>query len=112
MNDKLPTELLISAQIRTAAREGIPMMVRHHGDDTSGVIILKIDKLNGTSQVLTQIRLDDELVWSPVKSADALPDEEAEKYIAQQLSFDPDAWVVEVEDRQGRPWFPGRIVKI
>ncbi len=110
MSDKLPTDLLVSAQIRSAALQGIPILVRHHGDNVRGVILLKIDKLDGTSLVLTQIRIDDELVWSPASGANPMPNEDAERYIESQLNMDPDMWVIEIEDRRGRHWFPGRIV--
>ena len=29
-------------------------------------------------------------------------DTEAEAYLARQIKFDPDCWIVEVEDRAGR----------
>ncbi len=109
MSDKLPTELLVSAQIRRAALEGIPIVVRNRGDNVSGVILLKIDRLDGTSTVLTQIRIDDEMVWSPASGQNPMPNENAERYIESQLNMDPDMWVIEIEDRKGRHWFPERI---
>ena len=109
--DKLPTDLVVSAQIRTAARQGIPIVVRHRGDNYSGVIILKINKLDGTARILTQVRYDDELAWSPISGDDPMSEEAAEKYLASQIDIDPDSWIIEIEDREGRHWFAGRIVK-
>jgi hypothetical protein len=110
MTDKPPTGFLVAAQMRVASEHGISMIVRHRGDATSGALLLKIDLLNGTSRVLTQSRLDDELVWTPASNADPMPVEKAERYLEQQLGFDPDIWIVEIEDRHGRPWFPGRVM--
>jgi hypothetical protein len=31
-----------------------------------------------------------------------VPDAEIESYLARQLKFDPDIWIVEIEDRAGR----------
>jgi hypothetical protein len=33
-----------------------------------------------------------------------LPEADVEAYLARQLRFDPDLWIVEVEDRGGRPF--------
>ncbi|HEU0117239.1 MAG TPA: DUF1491 family protein [Alphaproteobacteria bacterium] len=107
---RLPTELLISAQIRIAAREGVPIVIRRRGDSNYGTVVLKINNLDGTARVLTQIRFDDELVWNPVSRTDPMKEADAERYLDQQAKGDPDSWLVEIEDRQGRHWFPGRVV--
>ncbi len=106
----LPTDFMISAQIRIAAREGVPIVVRQRGDNNLGTITLKINLLNGLARVLTQARLDDEIVWNPVSRTDPMNDADAEIYLERQSKFDPDSWVIEIEDKQGRHWFPGRIV--
>ncbi|MGE3622701.1 MAG: DUF1491 family protein [Bdellovibrionales bacterium] len=110
-DDKPPASFLIGAQIRIAAREGIPMVIRRRGDESIGAIILKINRLDGTAHILTQVRMDDELMWSPVSRTDPMPEADAERYLEKQAKIDPDSWLVEIEDRQGRHWFPGRIVK-
>ncbi len=110
MNDQLPTDLIINAQIRIAAKEGVPITVRRHGDNSSGTIIIKINHLDGTAQVLTQVRFDDELVWTAVNKSRPFSEAEADLYLEQQAKIDPDSWLLEIEDKQGRHWFPGRIV--
>lgn len=110
MVDGLPTDFLIQAQIRAAAREGVPIIVRRHGDNSSGTIILKINRLDGTSRVLSQVRYDDELVWSPVSRTDPMNEADAESYLERQMRTDPDSWIIEIEDKQGRTWFPGRVI--
>src|ERR1700733_6210600 len=99
--DRPSASLLISAQIRIAARQGVPIMVRRRGDETQGAIILKINRLDGTAHVLTQIRIDDEAMWSPVSRTDPMPDADAERYLTKQAEIDPDTWILEIEDRQG-----------
>ncbi len=110
MSDTLPTALLIAAQARIAAQSGIAMIVTHKGDASNGAIFLKINKLDGTAHVYNQGQLDDEKVWLPALSKEAVPEKEADRYLAEQIAFDPDLWVIEVEDRQGRLWFEGRIL--
>jgi len=112
MDDSLPTDLRIAAQIRIAAAQGIPMVIVHKGEPSSGSICLKINRLDGTAEILGQIRIEDELVWTPASNGAPMPEREADAYLAEQCTFDPDLWVVEIEDKAGRHWFPERIVHL
>ena len=111
-SDVLPIDLLVSAQIRIAGREGVPIVVRQRGDDVNGTLLLKINLLNGTSRVINQMRVENELVWCPVSRTDPMPESDAETYLRRQAENDPDLWIVEVEDKQGRTWFPGRLISL
>jgi len=108
----LPTDMLINAHIRIAARQGVPITVLRHGDNTSGTIILKINRLDGTAHILMQVRYDEEKVWTPVTRKDPMPEEEADRYLDQQARIDPDSWILEIEDKQGRHWFDGRVMPL
>jgi hypothetical protein len=107
----LSTDLMVSAHIRIAAREGVPITVVRRGDNNSGTIILKINRLDGTAEVLTQVRYEDERVWTPVSRGGPVPEAEADRYLDKQAEIDPDSWLIEIEDKQGRQWFPGRVVR-
>lgn len=107
----LPTDMLINAHIRRAAREGITITVLRHGDNASGTIILKINRLNGTAHVLMQVRYEDESVWAPATRIDPMPEAEADLYLDRQAHIDPDSWILEIEDKLGRHWFEGRVVQ-
>lgn len=111
MDADLPTDLRITAQRRLAACHGVPMTVTHKGDPTSGAIYLKINLLNGTAEVLTQVRdQGGALAWLSTSDGQPLPEKEADAYLSSQVAFDPDLWIVEVEDKQGRHWFPEPIL--
>jgi len=112
MLDDLPTDLLVSAQTRIAAREGVSMIVLQKGDPTSGTILLKVNTLNGLATVYTQVRMGDDAFWAPAPRANNVPEAEADAYLRKQADFDPDLWSIEVEDKQGRLWFPGKIKEI
>ncbi|MDE2030392.1 MAG: DUF1491 family protein [Alphaproteobacteria bacterium] len=109
---RLSTDLYVGAYVRQAMREGVPMTVIRRGDPSSGSLILKINLLNGTARVLIEARFHEERVWTPALPADPMPDKDADAYLSQQADIDPDAWLIEIEDKQGRTWFPGKIVAL
>ena len=110
MDSDLPTDFRIAAQIRLAARAGIPMTVTHKGHAQSGTIYLKINRLDGTAEVLSQIRLDGALVWLSASDGKPVSEQEADAYLPSQADLDSDARVIEIEDKQGRHWFPEKII--
>lgn len=110
MTSTLPTEFLIDTQRRLAEREGVAMTIVQRGYSSVGTILLKINLLNGTARVLTRIREEDELVWTPVTRTDPMDDRDADAYLLKQGKIDPDLWIIEIEDKQGRHWFPGKVV--
>jgi len=110
MDDRLPTELWVMAHIRAADAQGVSMMVLRKGDRSRGTVLLKLNRLDGGFMVLSQVRRDERLVWSRATGPEPVDEATADAYIARQAKYDPDLWVVEVEDRQGRHWFEGTVV--
>ncbi|PPR20331.1 MAG: hypothetical protein CFH40_01999, partial [Alphaproteobacteria bacterium MarineAlpha10_Bin3] len=56
MEARLKTELWVKAHMRRCAGEAAPAFVLHHGDDDSGMVLLKINTLGNGCKVLTQAR--------------------------------------------------------
>ena len=102
--------MFVSAHIRVASREGVPMTVTRRGDPSSGSLILKINLLNGKARVLIEARYNEARVWTPALPTDPMDERDADAYMARQAEVDPDAWLIEIEDKQGRTWFPGKVV--
>ena len=51
--------------------------------------------------------LDGERQWiQPVSSE---MEGELDAYVGRQVGYDPDLWVVEIEDRQGRHFIDGKV---
>lgn len=108
--ERLPTGLVVSASIRRAAQEGVAIMVRHRGEETSGAVLLKINRLDGTARILAETFDGERRGWSPLGSPDWSPDAEVEARLERELALDPDLWLLEIEDRQGRHWFPEPVL--
>jgi len=109
MDDRLPTELWVMGHIRAADTQGVSMMVLRKGDRSRGTVLLKLNRLDGRFTVLSQARREERLGWSRATGPDPVDEATADACIARQLKYDPDLWVVEVEDRQGRHWFEGTV---
>ncbi len=88
-------------------------MVVHHGDDTAGIVLLKINTLNdGCSVYQPTSNLDGNREWLRVTGPVLVPEADADAFIQRQLSFDRDLWVIEVEDRENRHFLDEPIVDI
>jgi len=103
-DDRLPTAIWVQAGLALCSGRGIPAVVLHKGDPHTGVVLVKIALLDGTARLLTQQRdMNGILRW-----VDALPmmpfptEAEADAYIARARTRDPDLWIIEIEDREGR----------
>ena len=102
MTPRLKPGLYVRALIRRAEVEGAQAFVVRKGIEESGAIILKVNRLDGHVLLLTQARRGDgELVWArPL--GDWTDEERGRIYLDKQIGYDPDLWIVEIEDRQGR----------
>lgn len=106
---RLKSAIWVSAYIRRCMIEGAYAVVRRRGAEEAGAIFVKIDRLDGTADLFgpaPQTEFDEarpgDRAFIACLRAQPRPNEEAERYVARQIEFDPDIWVVEVEDRQGR----------
>ena len=98
---RLTSRFWIDAYLARLRLESIPAFVVAHGDDTAGSILVKLNTLDGRA-CLFQRGYDmagDSWAWSPLSEGD---EPEVDAAVARQRGYDPDLWVVEVEDRAGR----------
>jgi|SRR6185436_2112865 hypothetical protein len=107
---RLKAGIFVRALIRRVQVEGASAFVVRSGAEEAGAIILKIAKLDGTIQVLNQARnAKGELVWArPI--GDFVSEARAAEWCDKQVKFDPDLWILEIEDRQGRAFVDEPIV--
>ena len=112
--DRLKSRIWVQAQIRMCDLAHLPVYVVSRGDPDAGVIILRLNRLDGTCHLFTQARTAaGERAWTKASGADAegrLEDAAADAYIARQRKFDPDLWVIEIEDPERRYLLDADIV--
>lgn len=98
---RLTSRFWIDAYLSRLQIEGIAAFVVSHGDDTAGSILVKLNTLDGDAR-LFQRSYDfeaDRRAWAVLFDG---PEPDVDDAIRRQRGFDPDIWVVEVEDRAGR----------
>ncbi|HTT96637.1 MAG TPA: DUF1491 family protein [Rhizomicrobium sp.] len=110
MTLRLKSGIFVRALIRRAEVAGAQAYVVRKGSEEAGAIFLKVSRLDGTSVVLSQARAGEgDLVWArPL--GESTDDAKASAYFERQIKFDPDLWIVEIEDRDGRAFVDEKVV--
>jgi hypothetical protein len=101
MQPRLTSDLWVSAYLTRLRLADIPVYVTAKGDPTAGAVIVKVATLDGRARAF-QRSFDygsDARVWV-VLTEGAEPDVDA--LLSRQRARDPDLWLIELEDRQGR----------
>ena len=107
MSARLKSSIFVSAYIRRCMVEGAVAVLRRRGAEEAGAIFIKVDRLDGTAALYGPapqsllMEDDGERRFVRLTGPGATP-LDAEERLARQMRFDPDLWIVEAEDRQGR----------
>lgn len=98
---RLTTRFWVDAYLARLRLQDIPAFVVAHGDDTGGAVLVKLATLDGAARLFQRSfdLMSGERRWVEL-TAGAEP--EVDAAVTRQRGFDPDLWVIEVEDRQGR----------
>ena len=103
---RLMTEIWVKAYLRRCAGVGVPAVVVRHGDDQAGTVYIKVALLNGTAVLYgpapAGMEQSRDRRFIAVLGEAPVPEEKVEAHLARQYDFDPDIWVLEIEDRVGR----------
>src|ERR1700736_1076416 len=105
---RLKSSIWVAAYLRRCQTEGIFGAVRRRGAEEAGAVFVKIGLLDGNALLYIpapQTVYDDgrtiERFFTPTSQA-PVPEPSIEERLAKEIRFDPDAWIVETEDRAGR----------
>lgn len=98
---KLTAEIWVSAYLTRLRLIAVPAFVVQRGDSTAGAVLIKLNTLDGQAccyQRSFDLMTGDRKWMVLVEGAE----KDVDQSVAKQCSFDPDLWVIEVEDKQGR----------
>ena len=98
---RLTARFWVDAYLARLSVYDIPAFVVAHGDDTGGAVLVKLATLDGQAVVFQRSfdLMSGERQWVELSTG---AERDVDEAIARQRGFDPDLWVIEVEDRQGR----------
>ena len=98
---RLATSFWIQAYLLRLGKQNIAAYVTKRGDTTAGAVLVKVATMDGQAAVF-QRSFEPETGarrWVPVVEG---TEDVCDASVQKQLSFDPDLWVIEIEDRKGR----------
>lgn len=100
---RLKTGLRVAAILRRYDMHGIPAFQRRRGDADSGALIVKLALGERRAFVLIQTYdAAGKRAWMRQGGAEPIDDGAAEAAIEKAIARDPDLYVIEIEDAQGR----------
>ncbi len=98
---RLTSEFWVQAYLARLRLQEIPAFVTSKGDLTAGAVLIKMNTLDGKAvayqrsfDLMTGAR-----AWITLAEG---PEDDVDAALRRQSEFDPDLWVIEVEDKQGR----------
>src|SRR5579883_3121891 len=105
---RLKTSIWVGAYLRRCQVEGAFAAVRRRGAEEAGAVFVKVATLDGNAMLYVpapQTVYDDSRPidrFFVAVTKEPLPEAAVEERLAKEIRFDPDAWIVETEDKQGR----------
>ncbi len=105
---RLKSSIWVAAYLRRCQTAGVFGAVRRRGAEEAGAVFVKVALLDGNAMlyvpapqtVYDESRPIERLFMAVSKGP--LPEPSVEERLQKEIRFDPDAWIVETEDRAGR----------
>lgn len=107
---RLKSGIWVSAYLRRCNVEGVFAAVRRRGAEEAGTIFIKINRLDGTGTLygpapqtaFDEAQPSDRMFVAAVGRDPPAAEADIEARLVKEMRFDPDLWIVEIEDRAGR----------
>lgn len=105
---RLKSSIWVAAYLRRCQGEGIFGAVRRKGAEDAGAVFVKLALLDGNAMLYApapQTAYDEsrpiERVFAP-SPPQPVAEQLVEERLMRETKFDPDVWIVEIEDKAGR----------
>ena len=115
---RLKSGIWAAAYVRRSHIEGAFAAVRRRGAEEAGAVYIKINRLDGTGQLYgpaPQAVFDEAhpagRIFTVILGRETpVPEADIEARLLREIRYDPDVWIVEVEDRAGRHFLDDTVV--
>ncbi|MDB5440947.1 MAG: hypothetical protein JWM33_3374 [Caulobacteraceae bacterium] len=106
---RLSTDIWVGALIRRAQLAGAFATVVRKGDERGGSVMVKIyNPRSRHARLYTQaLGSDGEPMWMQPRSSDT--EAELDAYVQRAARIDPDLWLIEIEDGEGRHFLTEQV---
>jgi hypothetical protein len=105
---RLKTSIWVAAYLRRCQSAGAFGAVRRRGAEEAGAVFVKVALMDGNAMLYVpapQAVYDDsrpiERYFTPT-SPQPISEPSVDERLGKEIRFDPDAWIVETEDKEGR----------
>lgn len=97
---RLTSDVWVSAYLTRLRLADIPAFLTRRGDATAGAVLVKLNTLDGQARAFQRSfdLTSGERAWIVLAEG---PEAEVDASLSRQVGFDPDIWVIEVEDKAG-----------
>lgn len=114
MTMRLRSDIWVKAYLRACSTQGAHAVVVRHGDDDAGAIYIKISRLDGSAFAFGPAPAGlsgaaSERKWILLTRDSHANEHDVDAMLKREAEFDPDLWIIEVEDREGRAFLDGWI---
>jgi hypothetical protein len=114
---RLKSGIWVAAYLRRCQIEGAFAVVRRRGAEEAGAVFIIVNRLDGTATLygpapqsaFEESQPTERFFTAMLGGATPVPETDVEARLAREIRFDPDIWIVEIEDRGGRH-FLDRVV--
>lgn len=107
---RLKSGIWTAAYVRRCYVEGAFAAVVKHGAEEAGAIFIKLNRLDGSGvlygpapqAVFDAAQPTDRIFTVVLGRQGPVPEADIDARLQREIGFDPDIWIVEVEDKAGR----------
>jgi hypothetical protein len=115
---RLKSGIWVSAYLRRCNAEGAFAVVRRRGAEEAGAVFILVSRLDGTvtlygpapQTVFDEAKPSERMFTAMLGGEAPVAEANAETRLAREIKFDPDVWIIEVEDRSGRHFLDQALI--
>jgi hypothetical protein len=109
---RLRSDIWVAAYLRRCGVEGASAVLRRRGAAEAGAIFIKVDHLDGSAtlygpapqSVAAEAPSGVDRLFARAHAGPLINSDEAEARLKREIAFDPDLWIVEVENGVDGAW--------